>query len=237
MLDTLNSQKGTVNMANNNDNSQNSTETGVQRSRMGAVNPVLNTQQLQRLFMRTPKNHILERQGRGGQTWKFVTGAYIKKSLNFIFGFNWDFEVTEEWEKHGQIIVKGRLTGRITDPDTGEVKHTLTKTDFGRADIKYKTDFVGGKKVPTDKPLDVGNDYKAAATDALKRCANQLGIASDVYNSNEFKEVKVLDDNVEDQETADAKAKKSDDMISKAKEQLKGVENAKASNTKSNRTR
>ena len=38
--------------------------------------------------------------------------------------------------------------------------------------------------------LDYGNDLKAAATDALKKCASELGIASDIYGSEEFKEIK-----------------------------------------------
>jgi hypothetical protein len=35
---------------------------------------------------------------------------------------------------------------------------------------------------------------KAAATDALKKCAAELGIASDVYGKNEFKEIKMTGD-------------------------------------------
>ena len=69
----------------------------------------------------------------------------------------------------------------------------IIKEQFGRADIKFKNEYktVNGKqvKVITDDCLDYGDDCKAAATDALKKCASELGIASDIYGANEFKEV------------------------------------------------
>jgi len=40
-------------------------------------------------------------------------------------------------------------------------------------------------------PLSIGNDLKSAATDCLKKCASEIGIASDIYNKDEFREVKV----------------------------------------------
>jgi predicted glycosyltransferase involved in capsule biosynthesis len=42
-------------------------------------------------------------------------------------------------------------------------------------------------------PLDFGNDLKAAATDAFKKCASLLGVASDVYESDEFMEITIVD--------------------------------------------
>ena len=57
--------------------------------------------------------------------------------------------------------------------------NTISKTQFGRADIKMLK--AGGM-------VDFGNDLKAAATDSLKKCASLLGIASDVYGKQEFKQ-------------------------------------------------
>lgn len=51
----------------------------------------------------------------------------------------------------------------------------------GRADIKYKKG--------STEALDLGNDYKASATDCLKKCASKFGIASDIYGREEFKEI------------------------------------------------
>ena len=44
--------------------------------------------------------------------------------------------------------------------------------------------------------MDLGNDLKAATTDALKKCASELGIASDIYAPNEFKSIYVVPEEV-----------------------------------------
>jgi hypothetical protein len=82
---------------------------------------------------------------------------------------------------------------------------------FGRVDIKFKKELAFNEdgtpkmtknsrgqeyqiKETSRNPLDLGNDLKAASTDALKKCASELGIASDVYAPEEFKEIKVVED-------------------------------------------
>lgn len=130
--------------------------------------------QVLRLLSKTPPHAIYTRPGKGGGVFKYVTGSYMEKTLNFTFGWNWDFEVTSHGKEGGQIWVLGKLT--VKD-DNG---HSVTKTQFGRADIKFKKG--------TSTMLDYGNDLKAATTDALKKCASLLGIASDVYGVTEFKQ-------------------------------------------------
>jgi hypothetical protein len=102
--------------------------------------------------------------------------VYVKKILNYVFGWNWDFEVKEHGQEGDSLFVLGRLTVRGGGA-------TIFKEQFGRADLKKKKDGTGY--------LDFGNDLKAAATDALKKCASEFGIASDIYGKNEFKEIKV----------------------------------------------
>lgn len=140
-------------------------------------NPSLNSKQVDWILKRTPAGAIKTRPGKGGGSWKYVKGVYILKVLNMMFGFDWDFEVLEQWTEGGEAIVKGRLTCRNADGKA------ITKTDFGNKEIICKRG--------TDKPLSLGNDYKAAATDCLKRCARQIGIAQDVYNPDDYKEVRV----------------------------------------------
>lgn len=157
-------------------------------------NNILNVNQLAFLFRKTPKIHISKRPAKGGGEWSYVTGTYVKKVLNLMFGWDWDFEIVDEKFDLGigQAYVKGRLTCR-----TGG--RTIVKMQFGRVDIKFKTIWVQDPKEPenpqkkikqtTDQPLDLGNDLKAAATDALKKCAAELGIAADVYAPEEYKEI------------------------------------------------
>lgn len=137
-------------------------------------NSALNSFQLQTLLKRTPKAYVKERPAKGGGKWKFVSGGYVKKILNLMFGWDWDFEAVSEQVAYGQVIVKGRLTCRSNGKE-------IVKMQFGKKDIVFKKG--------TNDPLDIGNDFKAATTDALKKCASELGIAADIYNADEFREV------------------------------------------------
>lgn|SRR3990167_2463598 len=135
--------------------------------------------QVLRIIQKTPPQFVLKRKGKGGMTFDYVPGSYFKKVLNFTFGWNWDFKITKQeiigevGESWAQVVTLGSLT--VKD-DQG---HTITKEDNGKADIKY----LRGTKTP----MDIGNDFKASATDCLKRCGAQLGIASDVYGRGELK--------------------------------------------------
>lgn len=142
----------------------------------------LNQKQLLFILQKTPANHIYRRPSRGKEgEWEYVTGVYVKKVLNYCFGWMWDFEIKEHGREKDLVWVLGRLT--IKDK-TG--KPMIVKEQFGRADVKYYRDKSKGE-------LDFGNDLKAAATDALKKCASELGIASDIYGKNEFKEIQKID--------------------------------------------
>ena len=139
---------------------------------------LLQAKQLQFILKPTPTKFIQERPAKGGGKWKFVSGGYIKKVLNIMFGWDRDFTIMEQLIVHGEVVVKGKLTVRTGGKE-------IVKMQFGNKDIVYKKELVNNERVP----LSIGNDLKAAATDALKKCAAELGIAQDVYNASEFKEV------------------------------------------------
>ena len=165
---------------------------------------LLNTDQLNFLFAKTPAKHIYERPAKGGGKWKYVTGVRVKKVLNLMFGWNWDF-IIDKFDVNmeaRQVIVLGKLVVRSGGQE-------IIKTQFGRADIKFKTETrkddkgnvimkkdnygkMKPERFPTNQSLDLGNDLKAAATDALKKCASEFGIASDVYAPNEFKAIHII---------------------------------------------
>lgn len=134
----------------------------------------LNGFQVQMLLKRTPQAFIKERPAKGGGKWKFVSAGYVKKCLNIMFGWDWDFEILSEQVICNQVLVKGKLTCRTNGK-------TIVKMQFGKKEIVYKKG--------TQDPLDIGNDFKAATSDALKKCAAELGIAADIYNAEEFREV------------------------------------------------
>lgn len=168
-----------------------------------ASNSLLNAEQLNMLLSETPKSHQYTRPAKGGGKWTYVTGIYVKKVLNVLFGWDWSFEIKafEMNIEAKQCIVHGRLTVNINDK-------TIVKEQFGRSDIAFKTEPVFDdtgkpvmikdrngkekqKKIQTNQPLDLGNELKAATTDALKKCASELGICSDIYGSEEFKQIRV----------------------------------------------
>lgn len=134
----------------------------------------------------TPAIFIKEKPGRGGKKVKYVAGGYVVNRLNEAFSpIGWEFDVVERGEtarkneknSEGEVWVKGKLT--IVDHKNG---YRVSKTQFGQHPIH------------TNVPI--GDAYKAASTDALKKCASMLGIALDVYwndlesNGNEKQESK-----------------------------------------------
>lgn len=144
------------------------------------VKAPLTVRQLLTIGEVTPTEQVYERKGKGGKMFKYVRGSYIKDRLNKIFGWMWDFEVVQHGVEKNLIWVLGKLT--VKDMKN----HTITKMQFGRADVKYYRDRSKGT-------VDFGNDLKAATTDALKKCASELGIARDVYSQQETKEIQQVD--------------------------------------------
>ncbi len=144
-------------------------------------------------FQKTPLQFIKQRPGRGksGSTCRacdgkkvinhipcktcngagvavdYIEGWYIKTILNMATKFKWCSYIDRMWTEYGQTLVQGRVTIEIDGKE-------YTQSDIGDADIKYRKD--------TKEPVSIGDDYKAAVTDLIKRCANHWGIAGDVYS-------------------------------------------------------
>lgn len=145
----------------------------------------LNANQLALILKKTPKQYVHQRPAKGGGNWDYVTGGYVKKCLNLMFGWDWDFEILDEKIIHGEAIVKGKLTCRSNGK-------TIVKMQFGNKDIMYKKQSAEEISKGLEKiPLSIGNDLKSASTDCLKKCASEIGIASDIYNKEDFREIKV----------------------------------------------
>ena len=144
---------------------------------MLATNDALNASQVLYLLQKTNKKYVYKRKGKGNQEFEYVKGTYVKKVLNYTFGWLWDFEVKEHGREENQVWVLGKLT--IKDKKGNP---RIVKEQFGRADIKYYKDRSKGM-------LDYGNDLKSAATDSLKKCSSELGVASDVYNKEESQQI------------------------------------------------
>jgi len=162
------------------------------------VETQLTTDQVQKFFTKTPKDKIKQRPAKGGGSWNYVSGSYVTQVLNSLFGYNWSFEVITSMQealavaKTGTVAVQGRLKVKIGD-------EWITKEQYGRHEVAFRKD--------NDMPLDFGNDLKAAATDAKKKCASELGLFADVYSQEDFIEVKILDSKTPEEKKQEIKDK------------------------------
>lgn len=152
----------------------------------------LNAKQLQLLLKKTPSQYVRQRPAKGGGVWHYVSGAYVRKVLNLMFGWDWDFEVLSEMIQGNQVIVKGKLTCRVNGK-------SIVKTQFGCKEIMMRKG--------TNEPLNLGNDFKSATTDALKKCSAEIGIAGDIYGKDEFKEIDVIQETLSADEVHNSKEK------------------------------
>ena len=144
----------------------------------------LDIKQVQKFFTATPKDKVLSRPAKGGGQWDYVAGSYVTQVLNSLFGFKWSFEVLTGMEDAfkvatatGTVVVQGRLKVLVGD-------EWIVKEQYGRKDVAFKKG--------TKEPLDFGNDMKAAATDAKKKCASELGLFADVYSKEDFFEATLV---------------------------------------------
>ena len=124
------------------------------------------------------KKLIKSRQAGFGKTLDYIEGHTVINLLNEAFGYCWSFSIVDECiyqtspttDKRGNV--KGgdgyivRVKGRLDVPGIG------IKEQYG---LKLLT---GGNDV--QEPA-----FKAAATDALKKCATLLGIGIELYMDDE----------------------------------------------------
>lgn len=178
---------------------------------------ILNPNQIQKLWNSTRAIYKYQRPAKGGGTWTYVKGSYVRKVMDSVFGFNWDFNVEtgmgeafEAAKVTGGCVLKCTLKGRVlVDGKWIEI----SRTQFGRSEIKWQMEGPQGNRSKKRDditgfpiPLDFGNDMKAAATDGFKKCASMFGVAQDVYESEEFQEIQITgsdEASVRTQATAD----------------------------------
>lgn len=117
---------------------------------------------------RTPLEMIEAREGRGGRVFYYLRHQYVTEKLNDLCGRDWDFRVLRERMDEDNITVLGELTVRVA----GRV---IVKSQYGSDTVERFTD--GPNK---GKPLSIGDNFKAAASDALKKCATLIGLGLDL---------------------------------------------------------
>jgi len=120
----------------------------------------MNREELERPFDRSL---LKSRRGPFGQQLSYVEGAEFVRRLNSAFEGRWSFEILAHHVRDTEVIVVGKLTA-----------DGVTKTAFGSSSITINRD---------GEVVSVGDDLKAAATDALKKCSTLLGLGLHLYQS------------------------------------------------------
>lgn len=138
-----------------------------------------------------PSNLIFKKPGRAGAD--YISGSTVIDYLNNAFKHLWSYEVIEQWVQPGvdkvyrdkttQVEtvtpqgpvahVKGRLT--IYVPDSNGNMFSIIKEQYGSKAV------IGGQ-------MDQEHIFKAAGTDALKKCASLVGIGLELYRKPEEQE-------------------------------------------------
>lgn len=108
------------------------------------------------------REQIKQRKGNQGKTVNYVDIGAVIERLNEAFDHRWDFEVLRHEVRESEVVVLGKLTG-----------DGITKSAFGCSSVTVDHDGV---------VVSIGDDLKAAASDALKKAASLLGVALEIYS-------------------------------------------------------
>ncbi len=122
----------------------------------------MNRQLLEKPF---EPSQIKQRQGNFGHILDYVEGHVVTSRLNDAFDGNWTFEIVKYriLKDTDEALVLGKL-----------IAEGVTKMAFGSKEIERSKD--------TKAIVSLGNDLKAASTDALKKAASLLGVGLYLYS-------------------------------------------------------
>jgi hypothetical protein len=109
---------------------------------------------------------IKQREGSFGKMLDYIEGHSVIQRLNDAFDAKWSFEIArfDMLEDKDEIIVLGKLTA-----------NGIVKSQFGSSRIT--------KARETGEVISLADDLKAAATDAIKKCATLMGVGLHLYNN------------------------------------------------------
>jgi len=110
-------------------------------------------------------SQIKQRHGNFGHILDYVEGHVVTSRLNDAFEGNWSFEIVRYriLKETNEVIVLGKL-----------IAENVTKMAFGSKEMAMNKD--------TKAIISLGDDLKAASTDALKKAASLLGVGLYLYS-------------------------------------------------------
>jgi len=121
--------------------------------------PALNRRLLEKPF---EPQQIKQRKGNFGDMLDYIEGHAVIKRLNEAFGGDWSFEVASHQVFDEEVLVVGKLKAA-----------GIIKMQFGSSKVTRNSH--------DGSLVSLGDDLKAAATDALKKAATLLGVGLHLY--------------------------------------------------------
>ena len=124
----------------------------------------MNTELLEKPFQ---TSQIKQREGNFGKKLDYIEGHVVIQRLNEAFDAEWSFSILEHWilKETDEVLVVGQLRAG-----------NVVKTQFGSSRIARARE--------SGEPISLADEYKAAATDAIKKCASLLGVGLHLYYEN-----------------------------------------------------
>lgn len=113
----------------------------------------------------------------------YVPVSEVIARLNSIVGFEWSYEVLDRWASGQHDCESGTYPMwcmahvRLTIYDGGS--KTATRDGVGGQQVKFLRSNAG--------PVDMGDEWKGAVSDALKKAAQSFGVALDLARKEEAK--------------------------------------------------
>jgi hypothetical protein len=121
--------------------------------------PTLNRQLLEKPF---DPSQIKQRKGNFGDRLDYIEGHAVIKRLNDAFNGDWSFEVASHQVLDEEVLVVGKLKAA-----------GIIKMQFGSSKVTRNSH--------DGSLVSLGDDLKAAATDALKKTATLMGVGLHLY--------------------------------------------------------
>lgn len=136
--------------------------------------PIFNEIQMKIINRKTPESEIEIKTDKSGFKYKSVKAGYMKALVSMVTGGNFKFEIIsrEFIPSSKEVIIEGRLVIYANNKE-------IIREQFGQHYLNSKVETKGSKTVSYIS--DIGNGYKAAASDAFKKCASEFGFCWDIY--------------------------------------------------------
>src|SRR5574338_458821 len=112
-----------------------------------------------------PHDQIKKRPGKAGMEFSYISPDFVIDTLNEGFDYRWDTEIVYQGVHENVVVVGLKLT--VYDADG----NPIDKEQFGSCEIT--------------RGLGVGEAFKGAASDALKKCATLIGLGLELYRDDE----------------------------------------------------